>query len=747
MFLSSFPRNAAVCGCKREYLTGGRMDNPVDYHLLQQVKKIVIVDTKNAISLKKRLNQCFEAYKHLGQKGVVVIDEKKDIVKNFSFDSEVCLKEIWLNFELDENIHRFTYDFLNRIHQSWRERYRSKETELFRGELHSEIIFCLRLLKAIELCHQKGGDVVYLCFNHKKRHASPLVDFLRIVISNSDQQRLDYIPSQSSYKQAIKQWLLDFFLEPAHSAEICESQSYLKQAKCKKYRRAPWLNLPQKICDRLRLQQCNALLKRCLFQSLLSMYAGWKTIVSFISVDWVKRIQYQFNSTMLSIFLYVELMLVNSILLVFLFVLSCLGKSKPDKKYLFVVACGPETIYWDGFFNLLKTFQNKNESYDVLLLMPQKFLHLPKEKFSKRKKLQIFIKSCVMHLRIRRQTNFIVRHLKEFLAKYPDFKTMADHFNDPLEKVILSYMAQFKIENLLIKYIAIRDQSKKYIQSMSFEKFILIPHLSSLGEVFSYLAKNHQIQNYAFPAVTVAGNHASLVGWDRIDQIGCYGEQAKNAFTKMGHASKQCILTGNISFDHIGTYPNNNIQDLIGHKLARFIANKHVVMIATSGIDLASEKKWVRDLIEFCKQKKDYVVLFKPHPSLIQENTHLIKEIQLGYSKVCKIVTKINADRLVYVSDVCITDNSTVGSNAVLQNKPLIVANYNHIHFKANDYVKMGVACLADHSTTIQDRVVECINTPRAHIEQNNFEKFVNKYNIHNDFKASERMQAHILND
>src|SRR5690606_3455359 len=134
------------------------------------------------------------------------------------------------------------------------------------------------------------------------------------------------------------------------------------------------------------------------------------------------------------------------------------------------------TIYWNGFFNLLKTFQNNNDCYEVLLLAPQTVLNLPKGNPSKRKRLKIFLESYSFIMQIIKQKNLLIREKEKFLKKYSEYFLLIEQFTDPLEKSIILFMLKYRFSSLLIKYISIYEQAKKYIQLNQFEKFILIPH-------------------------------------------------------------------------------------------------------------------------------------------------------------------------------------------------------------------------------------------------------------------------------
>src|SRR5690606_15423773 len=124
---------------------------------------------------------------------------------------------------------------------------------------------------------------------------------------------------------------------------------------------------------------------------------------------YVRKFQYKLNSAPYTIFLYLKLILSNITLSVFGLILSVLSKNRVDKKHLFVVGCSPRTIYWNGFFNLLKTFQNNNDCYEVLLLAPQTVLNLPKGNLSKRKRLKIFLESYSFIMQIIKQKNLLIR--------------------------------------------------------------------------------------------------------------------------------------------------------------------------------------------------------------------------------------------------------------------------------------------------------------------------------------------------
>lgn len=261
------------------------------------------------------------------------------------------------------------------------------------------------------------------------------------------------------------------------------------------------------------------------------------------------------------------------------------------------------------------------------------------------------------------------------------------------------------------------------LSQKQYKACLFLPHWSSIGFAMSELCKKYEIPAVSAPLVTVAGNAASIVGWNIMDKIFCYGKQCEEAFLKMQYPAEKLEAIGSIAMDNIlETYSHHNKN-----------AGKKFVLIATSRLD-PDESQWIRRVADFCA-KQNLECIIRPHPSFGKQAYADLKDINIHFQSEPNLGVAFKDCCL------CITDASTMGATAVLLGIPVVLVNMTGKEFGANDYTHYGVALKVTHHDELDEKLYQAIYSPaQAEKFANSRPDFYADYNAYNDGQAMLRM-------
>lgn len=295
-------------------------------------------------------------------------------------------------------------------------------------------------------------------------------------------------------------------------------------------------------------------------------------------------------------------------------------------------------------------------------------------------------------------------------------------------KTALKNVANDSSYNTFWKYYSLsRSRILEYLKNtcntFKIKKIILLPHWSALGSLAFSLPRENGIKLVSLPVVTVADNCASIIGWEELDEIYCYGTQCVSAFKNMQYLEKKLTLCGNL---------------LLAQYINREVKQRNQILIATSRID-PNENLWIEKVIKYSIHH-GYQCIIKVHPSF---SKHEYLDLYKRGNHNPKIIIDLDTDdyyELIQQSAICITDCSTVGAEAVLLDKNLLVVNLLQKEFGANRYAEMGVALEAK---TLDEVCVFLDQILSGHQKQKdlrkNYPKFFDLYDYYHDGKATQR--------
>jgi len=255
------------------------------------------------------------------------------------------------------------------------------------------------------------------------------------------------------------------------------------------------------------------------------------------------------------------------------------------------------------------------------------------------------------------------------------------------------------------------------------------------SEILCNLGDNYGIKTVTTIASSVTSNIRSILH-NTTKIIACYGEQAREAYQKLGYKNNRLVLTGNPIYDNIKKSELDDIRSNITQTF-KIDFTKPIILVATSSID-KNEIIWMEELLHFAK-KNNYDVILKFHPGM--EINDPQKRLEL-YDKDLHLIQKTEVTNFVAISDILITDYSNVGVIAALYDKPIIVANFMGESFPFVRYDEFGIALLATSKKELESSIERILSDKEV---QKKLKKTRKKYEYYFNYKNDGMAAARIF--
>jgi len=280
-------------------------------------------------------------------------------------------------------------------------------------------------------------------------------------------------------------------------------------------------------------------------------------------------------------------------------------------------------------------------------------------------------------------------------------------------------------------------QTASWLRQQGTSAVIVLPHWSVNGWAALCAARKLGIPTVSAPAVTIAGNAASMIRWDVLDLVGSYGRQCTEALEQSGIPVARAAEVGNLSMDHVVGKSRENLSK-IGRLDFAIPAGRKIVLVATGGLN-PNENAFVGALLAHQWSGSPPLIVIRPHPTLGASSYRKLMDDSPPGAAALNLKGGILPPLL--RADLAITDASTSGAQAIMLGRPLVVIQEAETSFPANDYSAMGVA----YRVTTPDEIGPAVEKM---LEKGSFwpgfsdsyARFIEAYNIHNDGKAAERM-------
>jgi hypothetical protein len=393
---------------------------------------------------------------------------------------------------------------------------------------------------------------------------------------------------------------------------------------------------------------------------------------------------------------------------------------------LLVVSDAPaRTPYWRAAFNVVQAAKRRRLPFQIAIFGNEAFFELLRHGHLARR----------FATRLRVVTTDDRRAIVAFLDQMNALMARGSH--SLLDATVLYDLRRPAVAYWLLRYASLYRQMFEFIGGANVRAVLLLPHYSEFSVITKTIADQFGIKIAGGPAVTIAPSVSSIVGWEGIETILCYGEQCRSAFEFMEIPRERIHLVGNMVLPAVASKSVQECLSRVRRRFPGFPSDRRIVLVATSSID-PDETLWIARLAEHA-YRLGFVTIVKSHPTFpIERYAKLAPLMERG---VVFCTNKIEIYDLIPPAAVCVTDNSTVGAEAASLGKPLMVVNLTGKKFSANDYVADGMALGVTELNQIEatfDRLLFDAPT-RERLDAAKLE-FAKAYNWPNDFRAPDRI-------
>jgi hypothetical protein len=201
--------------------------------------------------------------------------------------------------------------------------------------------------------------------------------------------------------------------------------------------------------------------------------------------------------------------------------------------------------------------------------------------------------------------------------------------------------------------------------------------------------------------------------YDNSDFIIATGEDCVQALVMDGVDPKKIILVGNPKFDVIASHGTAQDREHVRRLLG---ANPGDLLFSVTSYMLApGTAQWVRALVRQLKSfPSGFKLIIRPHPDESPvEYERILKEEEFANATIS---TDVPLYSLLNASDIVFTGMSTVGSEAVLFDKPLICLNLSENPYSVR-YDEDGVALLVKSEKDILPTIETVLHNEKVRHE------------------------------
>ena len=214
--------------------------------------------------------------------------------------------------------------------------------------------------------------------------------------------------------------------------------------------------------------------------------------------------------------------------------------------------------------------------------------------------------------------------------------------------------------------------------------------------------------------------------------------------SKAGKPAQSQVVVGNAKYDFVAEGYHPEKSDI--YRRLGFNPERSIIVVATEWYAGGSAvrtvelgERFIRSTLKALQSFPEVQIVVKLHPTFNRKYRQIVSAIAAEEN----IKVTITADyfwELLAVSDLVIISESTVGLDAMVLDKPVVVVNLDR-KSKFRDYVCRGAACEACSPEDIAPVVREVLNSERVRRELAKARKrFVYEYAYIQDGKASRRV-------
>jgi len=404
-------------------------------------------------------------------------------------------------------------------------------------------------------------------------------------------------------------------------------------------------------------------------------------------------------------------------------------KNENKINYAFFITGSREDLFFRPLKSVLNTFSNEKTPFKIFTSDLSTSLVLAKKK--------------IPFINLFEQVNIISQQIKNT----EEGRNIQNHIN----QIISSNISTLTIKEFsgyffrqIFRAIAITLLCDHIFKIMKLNAIFVVADGEMFENIAIALAKKYDI-----PSITMLpglfNDIPIFADWFHSDKICVPGIRDFESITSLGYDKNRLVLTGSPRFDLLKKFDQQKSK-LQLEKKYKIDSSRKLLLIARALWEERDEE-WISKLIKFCNEREIEVVI-KIHP-VYKTKAHQASEKKLkAIKKLCpdlRYVITYDEDLylLLAAADlVIITESSTVGVEACLSNKPIIVIDFlkNMLDFELR-FHEIGAAIYVDNYTDLENTIIDILTKENFQQKlRDGREKVISLYNYKNDGKASHRI-------
>lgn len=281
------------------------------------------------------------------------------------------------------------------------------------------------------------------------------------------------------------------------------------------------------------------------------------------------------------------------------------------------------------------------------------------------------------------------------------------------------------------------------IEKMNLKSIITTP----TGQLFENLAievaKKFKITSFSF-VPSPSDPYPVFADWFHADKLFVDGIQGVELLTELGYEENKIIVSGSTKFDYLKTLSPQRTKRILEKNYNIDSGKKLIAMVLSRW--RKNDEIWVSKFIDFCN-KNSFEVVIKIHPfyklDQMDRNKNFIQSVEKNCKNLKFLITfDIDTSFLLSASDLVITEQSTLGLDAIILEKNLIMVKFADFEMnRAVRFYEYGAALRLEKYSDLEKVIFEIFSEKKhANSLKIGRDRVIERYNFQNDGKAVERV-------
>jgi len=308
----------------------------------------------------------------------------------------------------------------------------------------------------------------------------------------------------------------------------------------------------------------------------------------------------------------------------------------------------------------------------------------------------------------------------------------------------------FHILNLILRTVAIIEIQNSILKKMELKSIITCADGEHWENISIEVAKKMKIRSFSTLPVAIYPS-PWFSDWFHSDFIFIHGQYGNKTLLELGYEKSRLLTTGNPKFDEFHEITSSDSKKILQDKIG-IDTRKKLVVIGMSRWH-ENDEIWMSKFIRFCNEN-DFEIIIKLHPKYKTASNEISRNKISEIKANCKLLNfhftyDLNLYTILSAADIVITDNSNVGIEAIIFDKPSITIDLakNLLGYLPYDIViDNGASKLVQDYSELENIIYRILKNDEFIDELKEGRKKIQEmYNYFNDGKASSRIINYLL--